>query len=358
MEAARSSQVRRALGESLELRAACSRDGRATREALEEAVDVHDLAGARSFADRARVSLGQLPGATRTHQTAARAAARRLRAAGFAAGPLHAAATVGGAHLEIRVIGHLQVLTDGQPVPAGPWRSRKARTLLKILVARQGVAVPREELCDWLWPGDDLRRASHRLSVLLSSLRGALDPGRVEEAEHFVQADAFLGCGCRAARSRSTCRTSSPRPTRRRGSPTSGRRPAPAPCCPRCSPEHVGDAFEDERYEAWASDARDNVRAVRIRSLRLLARLAGRAGDIDEAVTALVRLLGIDPFDEPAHQLLVAILVRAQRHGEAQRALIAGPGRRWRSALTSGCRGAPGHRGRERTAQVSRGDQL
>ena len=319
VEAARSGQVRRALGEALELRAACSQDGRATREDLEEAIDVHDLAGARTFADRARVSLGLLPGATRTHQTAARAAARRLRMGGFAAGPLNAAAAAGGPHLEIRVLGHLQVLTDGKPVPATAWRSRKARTLLKILVARHGVAVPREELCDWLWPGDDLRRASHRLAVLLSSLRSALDPGRLAEVEHFIAGDAsglrlsgnqiqidlrdFLADADEAARLADA------------GEEASARR-----LLAEVLAEHVGDAFEDERYEAWTGEARDNVRAVRIRSLRLLARLAGRAGDIDEAVTSLVRLLGIDPFDEPAHQLLVAVLVRAQRHGEAQRA--------------------------------------
>ena len=217
------------------------------------------------------------------------------------------------------MIGHLQVLTDGRPVPAGAWRSRKARTLLKILVARHGIAVPREELCDWLWPGDDLRRASHRLSVLLSSLRAALDPGRLEDAEHFIQGDAsglrlsgsqiqidlrdFLADADEAARLADVGEEASARTL-----------------LAEVLSEHVGDAFEDERYEDWASDARDNVRAVRIRSLRLLARLAGRAGDIDEAVTALVRLLGIDPFDEPAHQLLVTVLVRAQRHGEAQRA--------------------------------------
>ncbi|MEZ5097224.1 MAG: bacterial transcriptional activator domain-containing protein [Nocardioides sp.] len=84
--------------------------------------------------------------------------------------------------------------------------------------------------------------------------------------------------------------------------------------------EHAGEAFEDDPYETWASEVRDHVRAVRVQSLRTAARLAGRAGDIDDAVVHLVRLLAVDPYDEPAHQLLVTVLVRARRHGEARRA--------------------------------------
>ena len=38
---------------------------------------------------------------------------------------------------------------------------------------------PRGELCELLWPDDDPSRTGHRLSVLLSIVRGVLDPDRV-----------------------------------------------------------------------------------------------------------------------------------------------------------------------------------
>jgi DNA-binding SARP family transcriptional activator len=89
-----------------------------------------------------------------------------------------------------------------------------------------------------------------------------------------------------------------------------------------------GEAFEEDPYETWAEDVRQHVRAAWVQSLRLAARLAGRAGDIDVAVTCLIRLLAADPYDEPAHRMLVAVLVRAGRHGEARRAFD-----RWHRAM-------------------------
>jgi DNA-binding SARP family transcriptional activator len=89
-----------------------------------------------------------------------------------------------------------------------------------------------------------------------------------------------------------------------------------------------GAAFEEELDQAWASGLREEVRAVWLRSLRDLADLSRRCGDLRQAVTILTRLLGEDPYDEDAHHALVRILVRSGRHGEARRALD-----RWSEAM-------------------------
>ena len=81
-----------------------------------------------------------------------------------------------------------------------------------------------------------------------------------------------------------------------------------------------GDAFDDEPYEDWADALRELVRAGWLRALRELARLHRRAGQLDQAVTVLVRLLAADPCDESAHRALVDVLLQARRHGEARRA--------------------------------------
>jgi two-component SAPR family response regulator len=74
-------------------------------------------------------------------------------------------------------------------VPASQWQSRKARDLLRILVARRGRPVPRGELCELLWPEDDQARTGHRLSVLLSIVRGVLDPAKAFANDHYLVAD-------------------------------------------------------------------------------------------------------------------------------------------------------------------------
>jgi DNA-binding SARP family transcriptional activator len=75
---------------------------------------------------------------------------------------------------------------------------------------------------------------------------------------------------------------------------------------------------------------REEARAVWLRALRSLADLSRGAGELDQAVASLVRLLAADPYDEPAHRALVAVLVRGGRHGEARRAFD-----RWAEAMRS-----------------------
>ena len=63
--------------------------------------------------------------------------------------------------LAVQCLGGFAVLRDGVPVPVGEWKSRKARDLVKILIARGGRPVHRETLLDLLWP-DDAARADRQ----------------------------------------------------------------------------------------------------------------------------------------------------------------------------------------------------
>ncbi len=319
VESARAGQVRRALGEALELQATATHDPRRALTLLHAAVEAHERAGSALLADRVRVACARSPLATRENSSAGRAAARRLRRTAAADVALHPGRARTAGHAEVRVLGGFEVAIDGVVVPPCAWRSRQARTLLKLLVARGERPVPREEICENLWPGDDPNKTGHRLSVLLSSLRTALDPERRWPADHFIGGDRhgvricaahvsvdlqdFLADAEEAGRLTST------------GEEQDARR-----LLAEVLAEHAGEAFEDDPYDIWATEVRDHVRAVRIQSLRTAARLAGRAGDIDDAATLLVRLLAVDPYDEPAHRLLVSVLVRTRRHGEARRA--------------------------------------
>ena len=55
-------------------------------------------------------------------------------------------------------LGRFAVLRAGEPVPLTDWQSRKARDLLKVLVARKGLPVSREAAAEALWPGEDPSR--------------------------------------------------------------------------------------------------------------------------------------------------------------------------------------------------------
>lgn len=320
LEAARTEHVRRTLGEALELRAAAATDAREALEALENAIDVYDRAGSTHRADLVRLTVARLPQATRDHRAAGRAALRRLRRSDVS--PVarhHPGGALAGGHAVVRVLGAFHVQVDGRPVAGSAWRSRQARTLFKILLARYGRPVSREELREVLWPDDDPARTGHRLSVLLSTLRSALDPSRQWAADRFLIGDST---GIRVSTEHVTVDLYDFLADADEATALAdgGQEQAARTLFTELLQEHVGDAFEDDPFDTWAQQARDHVRNVQVQCLRSAAGLAGRAADVDQAITLLTRLLAVDPYDEPAHRLLLAALDRAGRHGDARRA--------------------------------------
>lgn len=87
----------------------------------------------------------------------------------------------------VRVLGQFAVVhPDGS---LARWSSRKARRVLKILVARRGRAISREELLALVWPGEPIDSLANRLSVALATVRRMFDPERAHDLQHFVSFD-------------------------------------------------------------------------------------------------------------------------------------------------------------------------
>src|SRR6266511_3307976 len=97
--------------------------------------------------------------------------------------------TEGQTGVAVRCLGAFRVLRAGQPVPVAAWQSKKARTLLKILVARRGRATTRDYLMEVLWPEEPVEVVIRRLSVALATARAVLDPDKRHPPDHFIVAD-------------------------------------------------------------------------------------------------------------------------------------------------------------------------
>jgi DNA-binding SARP family transcriptional activator len=76
--------------------------------------------------------------------------------------------------LEFRILGPLEVLDDGAPVPLG---GRNQRALLTLLLLRANEAVSTERLVDQLWGEHPPRTATTSLQNTVSQLRKLLGPG-------------------------------------------------------------------------------------------------------------------------------------------------------------------------------------
>jgi DNA-binding SARP family transcriptional activator len=219
----------------------------------------------------------------------------------------------------VGVLGSFRVIRDGVAVPRRDWQSRKARDLLKLLVARLGRPAPRDWLLEALWPEQDPRRTRPRLSVALSTVRAVLDPVHHFGAEHYVWANRDA-----VAVDTQTLVVDLERFLARAEAALAPARSEPGQAAvaelEAAEASYGGDFLEDELYEDWTIVPREQAREMYIAVTRALIELAAARGDHGSVVHFALRLLERDPFDESAHLAVVAARTAERAHGEAQRA--------------------------------------
>jgi ATP/maltotriose-dependent transcriptional regulator MalT len=316
---------RAGLAEALELDAGAEADPARARARAEEAIGIWREIRSPLGEARAQLTLAKLvsPAEGRPLALQAEGRLRDLGARGLAAAAARAfpagPGEVAAAPVAVESIGRFRVLRAGTPVPLAAWQSKKARDLLKLLVARRGRPAQRELVMEVLWPEGDPAKLGNRLSVALSTLRSVLDPEREYEHDHFVRADkdviqlevghldvdverfladAQAGLSLLAEGAADAARE----------------RLATAETL------YVGEFLEEDAYEDWAVALREEARATYIAVARALGEDAFARGDHDVAARYFLRTLEKDRYDEAVHLALVALLASAGRHGEARRA--------------------------------------
>jgi DNA-binding SARP family transcriptional activator len=170
-----------------------------------------------------------------------------------------------------------------------------------------------------LWPGQERRRVSNRLSVAKSTVRSVLDPERVYPADHFI---ATIGDAIRLHLGNVDVdleaffeHAETGLELWKRGRVEEARFHLEA-----AETTYAGDFLEEDLYEDWAATLREEARALYTGVAAALADLAEASGDRNAAIRYRLRILERDPYDEGAHLGTVTALLRAGRHGEARRA--------------------------------------
>jgi DNA-binding SARP family transcriptional activator len=210
----------------------------------------------------------------------------------------------GEATLELRFLGEMEVLRDGQRLDLPP--SKKTRALLAYLAL---TARPhrRDRLCGLLWDVADDPRGALRWS--LSRLRAIVDePGRprIHTARDSVAFD--LG-GARADVLALKARCAS------------GLEGASAAELRGLAGEFRGELLEGLDlgdfldFQAWCVAERESARKLHASVLRALA--ARLAGDPEAALAPARSLAAVDPLDEAARADLVRLLAATGRRHEA-----------------------------------------
>lgn len=319
-QAAVAARIRRddpGLAEALTLAVLASPNPAKEVTPLREAIDIWHETGCR-LEEAATRTVADRIGAPIPHLDAY-LADRTLRDQGVdverrrAAGPLGVLARTAGT-VFIQTLGGFRVIRDGVPIPHNEWKSKKARDLLKIMVARRRL-ISRDQLMELLWPGANSIVSNNRLSVLLSKVRDVLQPQltgvnplvatdgalsldpvqiRVDVEEFLTQATAALDAD-RAKEPDGTARLTA------------------------AVAAYTGDFLQGDPYQEWASALGEEVRAIFITLLRALVARLDQASDTDAVVYYTLRLLEQDPYDENAHITLIKVQVAAGHLGEAHR---------------------------------------
>lgn len=320
---ARAGRDRAALAEGLELSALSAPQPERSREQLEEARGIWRDVGNRLAVARVDLVIAVLIPRRGARLAAARAERTLLRLgvrahAVRAAGPLSALPSVPPPNVAIAVLGTFEVLRDGTPAAPNEWQSKKARDLVKFVVAHRGRPVPREALMAALWPGEPTERLGNRLSVALATARSVLDPDHCHASDQFLTASAEV-VAVDLANVDVDVETFIADAEAGLALLRQGRTADAVELLALAEAQYTGDVLEGNPYEEWAAPMREEARAIYLRVARALVAATLQDGRVDEGLGYCLRILERDPFDETTHLTVVSTLAAAGRHGEARR---------------------------------------
>jgi len=210
------------------------------------------------------------------------------------------------ARLSLSLLGGVRVrLAAGKPVILP---TKKSQGLLVYLALRPGQAYPRERLAALLWGDTADEQARHSLRQTLCALRKALPPTKppsllirgetvaLNPAAVTVDVATFEGLVTQ-------------------GTPGALERAAAL---------YQGELLEglglrEEAFEEWLRAERERLHELAIHALAKLLAHQARTGATEGAIQTAVRLLALDPLQEPVHRTLMRLYVRQGRRGAALR---------------------------------------
>jgi DNA-binding SARP family transcriptional activator len=220
------------------------------------------------------------------------------------------------APIEIRVLGSLQVVKNGQLIPEAAWGSEKAKGLLAYLLWKSPAGVTREELSHLLWPNRTTEETANVFHVTLHRLRRVLQisPNHAQELS-YIQHDRGRYRFNTAASYWLDLAAFEALLSREE-----------AVSLQAAVNLYRGAYLEDM---AWALPVEVEAKRRQLEQLcaNALRHLAAQANDRD-SLLYLERLLALEPADELAHQALVLGYLARGRGDLARR-----QAKRWQQAL-------------------------
>ena len=218
----------------------------------------------------------------------------------------------------VRTLGGFEVLIEGASLDPHCMGRRKAWVLLKLLVARRGQVLTREEIAERLWPGDDPVPAVKRVHVLVSTLRKAIERDPQAPALVISEGDGYT------FRPLEPCELDVEVFDRLLDEADRSEGSAAVRGYSEALRLYRGEFMAEEVYSDWFELDRAYYRERVATALERCAGLQERQGRLGEAVLSVRRLLQIDPWRQPAYRRLARLLERRGDVVQAARVLEQG----------------------------------
>jgi DNA-binding SARP family transcriptional activator len=205
--------------------------------------------------------------------------------------------------LTLSLLGGFQARLDRGPLLAVP---AKAQALLAYLAARPGLAHPRDKLAALLWGGTGQEQARSNLRHTLFTIRQAvrgLSPGLlVGEAQAVALEPAALDVDVLTFEKLVADGT--------------------AEALERAAALYQGELLEglsvdEPPFEEWLLAERERLRELALEALARLLAHQSKSQATERAIQTAIRLLALDPLQEPTHRTLMRLYARQGRRSAA-----------------------------------------
>jgi DNA-binding SARP family transcriptional activator len=212
----------------------------------------------------------------------------------------------GGARLKLTLLGGFQAQLDAGAALVLP--TRKSQALLAYLALPPGQAHPREKLATLLWGDMQDAQARGNLRQALARIRKALPrsarPGLVLDGSSVALDPSVVDVD--VARFERLVADGSPEALEQAAGLYRGDLLA-------------GLALAERPFEEWLTSERERLHELAIQGLGRLLAHQQKAGAAEPAVQTGLRLLALDPLQEPVHRAVMRLYARLGRREAALR---------------------------------------
>ena len=214
------------------------------------------------------------------------------------------------AHLDISLLGPIQVMLDGQLITG--FKSNKVRALLAYLAVEADKPHRRETLAGLLWPDWSEREALGNLRYTLSDLRRAIEDRAADPPFLIISRDSIQFNTASDHRLDVTSLTQSLES-----------KTASIENQEKNLDLYRGDFLEgfslddSPAFDEWTLLTRERLARQTLVSLHSLADCYEERGDYEKVQSLAWRQLELEPWDETAHQQLMRVLALSGQRGAA-----------------------------------------